>query len=355
MKRRTVRGEERRARRGQDEEAAPPTPAAAAARWEEVEIVSEGPHLPVLPRETLDCLNPRPGGRYLDGTLGLAGHASALLQAAPGAELLGLDRDEQALALARERLAPFGARARVRRSTYSDFETWLAELGWDGLDGALLDLGVSSLQLDDPARGFSFLADGPLDMRMDPGQGGAPAAKLVNEASFERLRQIIADYGEEPMAGRIARAIVEQREQAPIETTARLAELVARAYPAKWRRTARNHPATRTFQALRLAVNRELDELTEFLERITPWLRPGGRLAVISFHSLEDRIVKTVFRREASGCLCPPGRAARECDCGLGGEVRLKLLTRKPIVAGEAELARNPRARSAKLRAAERL
>lgn len=315
--------------------------------------VQTGGHAPVMLREVLDFLAPRPGGRYLDGTLGLAGHAQAVLDAADSAnqgeakpaELMGLDRDAASLAIARERLARFGERVKTRHMAFSDFETALDEAGWGTLDGALVDLGVSSPQLDEAHRGFSFLRDGPLDMRMDPsgstGGGPPPASRLVNEASFERLCRIIGDLGEEPMAGRIARAIVEARDEAPIESTLQLAAIVSRAYPAKWRATARNHPATRTFQALRMAVNRELEELETFLGRIVDRLAIGGRVAVISFHSLEDRAVKLAFRAESD-----PERE---------GGPRLRLLTRRPVTATPEEVAVNPRARSAKLRGAERV
>lgn len=287
----------------------------------------------------------------MDATVGLGGHARAILSAAEGVSLLGLDRDERALEEAAARLGEFGDRVTLRRMRFSEFPMALEEIGWDGLDAVLADLGVSSMQLDDPERGFSFLADGPLDMRMGAADGLAPAARLVNKASFEELRRIIGEYGEDPMAGRIARAIKSAREKAPIETTARLAAVVEAAYPAKWRALARNHPATRTFQALRMAVNRELDDLAAFLARIVDYLRPGARLAVISFHSLEDRMVKQAFRREAAGCVCPP-EAAR-CVCR--GMPRLAVLTKKPVTASANEIAVNSRSRSAKLRVAERL
>jgi len=308
-------------------------------------------HVPVLLHEVMHFLAPRPGGRYLDGTVGLGGHSMALLQAADSrAELIGLDRDPEALSRARERLAGFSG-VRLHNLRYSRFAEAVAEAGWDGLDGALLDLGVSSLQLDDPERGFSFLADGPLDMRMGAADGAAPASFLVNRASFERLREIIGRLGEEPLCGRIARCIVAERERNPFETTRQLAECVERAYPAKMRATARRHPATRTFQALRMAVNQELEELESFLTDIVDHLRPGGRLAIISFHSLEDRLVKRAFRDEEKGCLCPP----RQPMCTCGRTARLKVLTKKPVVPGEDECQANSRARSAKLRAAERL
>lgn len=309
-------------------------------------------HVPVLLTEVLQYLRPRPGGRYLDGTLGLGGHTEAMLDATNGeARVLGLDRDEQALDLAQERLARFGDNVRFALSRFSRLEEPLEEIGWDALDGALIDIGVSSMQLDDPARGFSFAGDGPLDMRMGGADGLAPASSIVNQASFERLKKIIGRYGEEPQGGRISRAIVEARHKKPIETTGELAAIVENAYPAKLRAKARNHPATRTFQALRMEVNRELDELQEFLNRILPFLKPGARLAVISFHSLEDRIVKRAFKREAQGCLCP--REQVICNCG--HVPQLKILTKRPVTATEEELAVNPRSRSAKLRVAEKL
>ncbi|MBU1001988.1 MAG: 16S rRNA (cytosine(1402)-N(4))-methyltransferase RsmH [Proteobacteria bacterium] len=309
-------------------------------------------HIPVLFEEVMDYLRPAPGGRYLDGTLGMGGHTEGIMMRSGGkAEVLGLDRDQQALELAGERLERFGERVRFAQSCFSEFEGPLRDLGWDSLDGALIDIGVSSLQLDNPERGFSFIQDGPLDMRMGHADGLAPASSIVNKASYERLKMIIGRYGEEPQGGRIARAIIEARLNKPIETTLELATLVEKAYPAKMRATARNHPATRTFQALRMEVNRELDELQEYLNRILPFLKPGGRLAVICFHSLEDRIVKHMFQRESKGCLCP--REVPICQCG--HVPLLKILTKKPVTAGPSELETNPRARSAKLRVAEKL
>lgn len=309
-------------------------------------------HIPVMIDEVMRWIEPKPGGFYMDATLGLGGHAERLMDLAGGrARLLGLDRDRQALAKAGERLARFGENVHLAHSSFQHFPAALRELGWDLLDGVVADLGVSSLQLDSPERGFSFLHDGPLDMRMDPGSGGEPAANIVNGASFERLRQLLWDYGEEPMAGRIARAIVEIREKAPIETTLELARIVAGAYPAKRRALARNHPATKTFQALRLEVNQELREIENFLARVVDHLRPGARIAVISFHSLEDRIVKRAFRTESTGCLCP--REYPICTCG--HEKRLRLPFRKPLVPGEEEMRANSRSRSAKLRVAERI
>ena len=314
------------------------------------------PHVPVLPEEVLRYLEPKNNGRYLDGTVGLGGHTSRILETAPSCKLLGLDQDETALVLAEERLHGFGDSVVLRHSRFGDFAQHLDELGWDRIDGALIDIGVSSLQLDTPERGFSFLHDGPLDMRMDATGGETgnvvpPASEMVNKAPYDVLKEIIATAGEEPQAGRIARAIVDARAKKSIETTGELAAIVARAYPAKWRATARNHPATRTFQALRIMVNNEFGQLTSFLERIVPRLVPGGRLVVISFHSLEDRIVKHFFRDESQGCRCP--RHIPICVCN--HKASLQVLTRKPVTASEEELKTNVRASSAKLRAVEKL
>lgn len=309
-------------------------------------------HVSVLLEEVVAILAPKPGMRILDATVGLGGHIGGLLDAAKGdAWALGLDRDREALAEAARRLERFGDRVRLVRTRFSRFPEALGEAGWETVDAVILDAGMSSLQLDDPRRGFGFIADGPLDMRMGIEDGGESAESLVNRASFARLREIIREFGEDPQAGRIARAIVAAREEAAITTTGRLAQIVAAAYPAKWRATARQHPATRTFQALRMAVNEELRELEEFLRAIPDYLAPGGRVAVISFHSLEDRLVKRAFRFEATGCICP--REQVVCVCG--HKPRLRILTKKPLVPGEAEIAANSRARSAKLRAAERL
>ncbi len=309
-------------------------------------------HIPVMLEEVMHWIAPKPGGFYMDATLGLAGHAARLMEITDGqAHLLGLDRDEQALAKAGERLAQYGENVQLAHTSFQHFSRALREAGWDKLDGVIADLGVSSLQLDSPERGFSFLQDGPLDMRMDPGSGGEPASAIVNGASFERLRQLLWDYGEEPMAGRIARAIVKVRETARIESTLELARIVAAAYPAKRRALSRNHPATKTFQALRLEVNQELREIEFFLERIVDYLRPGARIAVISFHSLEDRIVKRAFRKESSACLCP--REYPVCQCGHTQKLRLPF--RKPLIPTEDEMRANSRSRSAKLRVAERI
>lgn len=309
-------------------------------------------HVPVLLDEVLEALHPVAHGRYLDGTLGMGGHAAAVLaRAGEGAELCGLDRDPEALELARARLAPFGACAHLFHSVYSEFAVALDELGWDAVDGVLLDIGVSSLQIDKAERGFSFHQDGPLDMRMDPESDDTPVSRLVNRAKVETLKDLIARYGEDPQAGRIARAIVEARDRKPFETTSELALVVERAYPAAWRAKSRNHPATRTFQALRMAVNDEIGQLERFMDAILPRVKPGGRLAVITFHSLEDRVVKHRMKAWAEGCRCP--KYLPVCVCGHTPEVRL--LTPKPLTALATELAANPRAGSAKLRVVEKL
>jgi 16S rRNA (cytosine1402-N4)-methyltransferase len=309
-------------------------------------------HISVMPGEILSWIAPRPGGRYLDGTLGLGGHTLNLCRATRGEGfVLGIDRDAQALEKARDRLASYAGHVFFVHSSFQFFEEAMDEIGWEMLDGALLDLGVSSLQLDQAERGFSFLHDGPLDMRMDRDSGHPSARTVVNTYSFDALRKIIREFGEEPMAGRVAKAIVRYREEKPIKGTLELADIVAKAYPAKRRALSRNHPATKTFQALRIAVNHELDELQNFLDRIVGRLAPGARLAVLSFHSLEDRIVKWFFRREAKGCICP--REYPVCQCG--HEQRLRILTKKPVLPSEEEMAQNSRSRSAKLRVAERL
>nr|WP_242822457.1 16S rRNA (cytosine(1402)-N(4))-methyltransferase RsmH [Thermaerobacter marianensis] len=294
--------------------------------------------MPVLLREVVAYLAPRPGGRYVDGTVGAGGHAAAVLAAAGGeAELLGIDRDPAALALAARRLAPFGARVRLVHGNFRGLEQHLEDAGWDAVDGILLDLGVSSMQLDDPSRGFSYQEEGPLDMRMDPSQP-VTAADLVNTAGRDQLARWIAEYGEERWAGRIADFIVAARRRRPITTTTQLVEIIKAAIPARARRRG-GHPARRTFQALRIAVNGELDGLEEFLQQAARRLRPGGRMVVIAFHSLEDRAVKRAFR-----ALAAPD----------GGAAPFRLLTRRPVTPGEEEAQANPRSRSAKLRAIER-
>jgi 16S rRNA (cytosine1402-N4)-methyltransferase len=306
------------------------------------------PHIPVLLDAVLDGLRAAdlPAARFVDGTLGAGGHAAAILSAAPESRLLGLDRDPAALTLAAERLAPFGERITIRHASYEQIAEmvppWLE--GETGVDGILLDLGLSSMQVNDPARGFAFMHEGPLDMRFDSSSGGITAADIVNTWDADEIADILFHCGEERNSRRIARAIIAAR---PITTTRRLAEVVAQAQRGPRQKI---HPATRTFQALRIAVNDELGAVERVLPHAIDLLRPGGRLAVISFHSLEDRIVKQTFREEATGCLCPP----RQPVCTCGHVARVTLITRKPITPTAAEIAQNPRARSAKLRIAER-
>ncbi|MGD8759561.1 MAG: 16S rRNA (cytosine(1402)-N(4))-methyltransferase RsmH [Anaerolineales bacterium] len=307
--------------------------------------LGEGLHTPVLYHQVLSVLEPSAGGRHIDGTIGAGGHAAGILQAsAPDGELLGIDLDSSALHHAQTRLAEFGERLHLRQGSFADLAEHAAALGWSTVDGVLLDLGVSSLQLDDPARGFTFRSDGPLDMRMDASQP-TTAAHLVNQLSERDLAALLARFGEQPGAKRVARAIVAAR---PIHSTGALAEVVARAVRERGKRI---HPATRTFQALRIAVNRELEALRAALPAAVNLLRPGGRLVAIAFHSLEDRIVKQFLRRESQDCVCPPEQPL--CTCG--HKAQLRLLTRRAVKPDQAEIDRNPRSRSARLRAAERL
>jgi 16S rRNA (cytosine1402-N4)-methyltransferase len=310
-------------------------------------------HVPVLYQSVLAALAPRPGGRTIDGTVGAGGHAAGLLEASgPDGRLLGLDRDPQALAVARARLAPYGGRVTLVHGTYLDIPAAARAHGFEGADAVLLDLGLSSLQLADPARGFTFQAEGPLDMRFDPTADIATAADIVNNWPVEALADLLYRYGEERQSRAIARAIAAAR---PLRTTGELARVVAAAAGGRRARRAggagRVHPATRTFQALRIAVNDELGAVAAVLPLALDVLAPGGRLAVITFHSLEDRIVKTFLRRESRDCLCPPEQPV--CICGHRATVRD--LSRKPLTAGEAEIAANPRSRSAKLRVAQKL
>jgi 16S rRNA (cytosine1402-N4)-methyltransferase len=302
-------------------------------------------HQPVLFTEVMTALAPRPGGSYLDGTLGGGGHAAGLLErSAPDGRLLGLDQDPAALARAAARLAEFGTRAVLARGSFARLDALAENHGFGRFDGILLDLGISSDQLETPERGFAFRTDGPLDMRLDP-DGPVTAADLVNSLDADSLADILFQYGEERRSRRIARAIVAAR---PIPTTGRLAEVVARAAGGH---KGGIHPATRTFQALRIAVNEELDALAAALPQAIGRLAAGGRMAVISFHSLEDRIVKSGFRDAAADCLCPP--ELPECRCN--HTATLSLMTRKPITPAAAEIDANPRSRSAKLRVAQRL
>lgn len=302
-------------------------------------------HQPVLYHEVLSALQPRSGGHYVDGTLGLGGHARGILQAsAPAGVLLGLDVDPQALSLAKRSLAEFGERAILKQGSYAGLAEHLAAIGWGQVNGILLDLGASSLQFDQAQRGFSFQSEGPLDMRFNP-QGSLTAGQIVNEWPEEDLADVLFQFGEERQSRKIARAIVKAR---PLATTTQLADVVSKALGG---RRSGVHPATRSFQAMRIAVNGELAAVEAVLPQAVAALKPGGRLAVISFHSLEDRAVKTFLRRESRDCICPPGQPT--CTCG--HVASLKELTRKPIRPGAAEETANPRSRSARLRAAERL
>lgn len=305
-------------------------------------------HKPVLLDECIQALNIRPGGIYVDGTLGRAGHSREIAARLDGGRLICIDRDQAAIDAAKDRLAPWMDRVTLVRGNFSDLSELLSGCGVDAADGMLFDLGVSSPQLDDAARGFSYLHDAPLDMRMDT-SSPLTARDIVNGRSEDELRRILYDYGEERYAPAIARAIVRARQTAPVETTGELVEIIKSAMPAKALRE-KQHPAKRSFQAIRIAVNGELDALPPMVEAATEALRPGGRLAVITFHSLEDRIIKRAMLEQAKGCTCPPEFPV--CVCG--NHPKLKILTRKPIVSGEAELSDNPRARSAKLRVAEK-
>ena len=307
-------------------------------------------HKPVMVGEVIASLRCRAGAVYVDGTVGGGGHASEILEnTAPDGLLIGIDADGDALREAGRRLAPFGDRKILVKGNFADMETILAGMNIGKVDGILLDLGVSSHQLDTADRGFSFTLDAPLDMRMDRSLG-ISAYDLIHTLSADELERIIREYGEERMAGRIARAIVERRNLSPIRTTADLAGVVVRALPRR-RGPARIHPATRTFQALRIAVNDELANLYRATAVGMEHLKEGGRFSVISFHSLEDRIVKNAFRAGEKGCICPPDLPV----CACGRKPTMKVLTRKPVVPGEEEIHDNPRARSAKLRTAERI
>ena len=305
-------------------------------------------HKPVLLEECLAALDIKPGGTYLDGTLGRAGHSLEILRRLTAGRLIGIDRDMTAIEAAKERLAAFGDRVTLVHGDFRDLGDILRDLGADKLDGMLFDLGVSSPQLDEPGRGFSYMHDAPLDMRMDAA-AALDAKQVVNQWSYEELRRILYEYGEERYAPQIARAIVRRREERPVETTGELVEIIRSAMPAQALRE-KQHPAKRSFQAIRIAVNGELEALPPMLEAAAEALAPGGRLAVITFHSLEDRIVKQTLRTLATGCTCPPEFPV--CVCGK--KPKLKLVTRKPVTAAPAELKENPRARSAKLRVAER-
>ena len=311
--------------------------------------MSEFHHVSVLLDECIQGLNIKPDGIYVDGTLGGAGHSSHIAAKLTTGRLIGIDRDKVALTAAAERLAPYGDRVTLVHSNFCDIASVLARLGIGGVDGILLDLGVSSPQLDDGARGFSYMADAPLDMRMDHSEA-LTAAAVVNAWPYEELKRILYEYGEERYAPQIASAICKRREQAPVRTTLELVDIIRSAMPPAALRE-KQHPAKRSFQAIRIAVNDELGAVSQVMRDAIPCLNPGGRLAVITFHSLEDRIVKNAMAEAAKGCTCPPSFPV--CVCGKKPKVRL--ITRKPIVSGEEELARNPRARSAKLRICEKL
>ncbi|MDH4141251.1 MAG: 16S rRNA (cytosine(1402)-N(4))-methyltransferase RsmH [Chloroflexota bacterium] len=309
-------------------------------------------HIPVMAEEVMSMLAPAPGGLHIDATLGGGGHTERILEAThPDGRLLGLDADGAAIARVDRRLQPrYGDRLILRRANFRELATIAPAAGFGAVDGALFDLGLSSFQLADTDRGFGFRAGGPLDMRFDADRG-VPAFELLATLDAAELTALFRRYGEEPRAGRIARAIVEARRIAPITTAEELAALVERVAPPDPRKPRRVHPATRTFQALRIAVNEELDALQEGLAGALDLLRPGGRLVVVSYHSLEDRIVKRFFAAERRGCVCPPEIPV--CVCGRNP--RLRLVTRPSMTPTAAEIEANPRARSARLRAAERL
>ena len=311
--------------------------------------MSEFTHRPVLLQECVEALNIRPEGVYLDGTLGRAGHSEQIVKRLTTGRLICVDRDQTALDAARERLAHWMDRTTLVHSNFDQVDAILDKLSLSGVDGMLFDLGVSSPQLDDGSRGFSYMADAPLDMRMDR-EEGLTAADIVNRWPQEELRRIISQYGEERCAPQIAGAIVRRRRDKPVTTTLELVEIIKSAMPAKALRE-KQHPAKRTFQAIRIAVNDELASVERMLQRAVPRLNQGGRLAVITFHSLEDRVVKTGLAGFARGCTCPPDFPV--CVCGKTPDIRL--VNKKPILPSQREVEENPRARSAKLRAAEKL
>ena len=311
--------------------------------------MSEFYHVSVLLDECLDGLNIKPDGTYVDGTLGGAGHSSQIVKRLTTGHHIGIDRDPVALKAAGERLAPFGDKVTLVHSNFCEIKQVLEDLEIEGVDGILLDLGVSSPQLDDGSRGFSYMADAPLDMRMNS-EDCLSAYDVVNTWSQDELKRILYDYGEERYAPRIAAAICNRRAEKPIETTLELVDVIRSAMPAQALRE-KQHPAKRSFQAIRIAVNDELGSVEKVMRDAIPCLNKGGRLAVITFHSLEDRIVKNAMADAAKGCTCPPNFPV--CVCGK--KPKVKLITRKPIVSGDEELERNPRARSAKLRICEKL
>jgi len=311
--------------------------------------MSDFHHVSVLLEECIEGLDIKPDGIYVDGTLGGAGHSSHIVQHLTTGRLIGIDRDPVALKAAGARLEPWKDRVTLVHSNFCEIASVLDDLGVEAVDGMLLDLGVSSPQLDDGARGFSYMADAPLDMRMN-NEDPLTAHTVVNTWSYEELKHILYDYGEERYAPQIASNICRRREQAPIQTTLELVDVIRSAMPPAALRE-KQHPAKRSFQAIRIAVNDELGSVEKVMRDAIPRLAPGGRLAVITFHSLEDRIVKTAMANASKGCTCPPSFPV--CVCGKKPQV--KLISRKPIVSGEEELERNPRARSAKLRICEKI
>ena len=312
-------------------------------------MTTEAKHFSVLLNECIENLNIKPGGVYLDGTLGLGGHSYQIASRLTTGRLICIDRDETAIERAGKRLAPFGDRVTLVHGNFSDAAQIIESLGIPGVDGMLFDLGVSSPQLDEIERGFSYMGDAPLDMRMDAGDS-LTAYEVVNTWTEERLNRILWDYGEERYARRISRAILEHRARKPIATTLELVEIIKGAMPAAALRE-KQHPAKRSFQAIRIAVNDELGAISQMMETAPDKLNKGGRLCVISFHSLEDRIVKAGIAARENGCTCP--REAPICTCGF--VQTLKSVSRKPILPGAEELEQNPRSRSAKLRVAERV
>jgi 16S rRNA (cytosine1402-N4)-methyltransferase len=309
--------------------------------------MKNSPHIPVLLSPVLDGLNTAalPDGLFIDGTVGAGGHATAILNTASNSGLLGFDRDPRSLAIAQETLASFGERVKLVHANYNRMQEFAPQYGFSSVDGILLDLGISSMHVDEAERGFTFRNDAPLDMRFDPGSGESTAADLVNTLDEHELADIIFQYGEDRDSRRIARAIVAAR---PLFTTRQLADVIEKAHRGPREKI---HPATRTFQALRIAVNNELVALEDVLPQTIRLLKPGGRLAIITFHSLEDRIVKQFFRDESTDCLCPP----KQIVCTCGHKASIALVNRKPIAPDDSEIATNPRSRSAKLRVVEKL
>jgi 16S rRNA (cytosine1402-N4)-methyltransferase len=304
-------------------------------------------HISVLPKETMELLQPQKGSRFIDGTLGAGGHSGMILETNPDAELIGIDQDREALAAAGKNLEKYGDRVNLFHGTFSQMKEFCAEKGWDSVDGILLDIGVSSHQIDTAERGFSFREDGPLDMRMNR-RNPLSASTIINQYSEEQLKTIFKEYGEVKRAGAVARAIVADREKKPFERTGELAGLIDRVDKVTGRRQS---SAVLYFQALRIAVNDELGELERALEDAVDLLAPGGRLTIISFHSLEDRMVKKFFNRLSADCICPPDFPVCVCNT----VPKLKVITRKVVTATKKELAENSRAACARLRAAEKI